>query len=168
MRGFVPFKSCLGDGASSAARQNQSILKVTDPRSCLSGDDDAAIAVETRVAKAGRPTLVELDRHLPMVDRRGGDVDPARFRFGGCVPGNGHEISGDRDVQSAAFGRFIVRAGKAVLRSLSRRMRARPRETGTAGGRRRLVSARWNNMPVADALVFAGLATGSSEKDCYA
>jgi hypothetical protein len=168
MRGFVPFKSCPGDGASSAAQRVQSIHKGADLKSPIAGYDDARIAVGTRAVRNGCRTLVELDRHHRMVDRRGPHVIQGRLRFGRRVAGNGRDVSGDREVQSAAFGRSIVRAGKAVARSLSRRTMAWVSKIGTASDRHKQVAARWNNMPVASAMVMASFVAGSSEKDCNA
>jgi hypothetical protein len=168
MRGFVSFKSCPGDGASSAAQQVQSIHKGADRKSPVAGFDNARIAVGTRAASAGRRTLVELDRHHQLVDRRGPQVNEGGLRFGRRVSGNGRDISGDREVQSAAFGRSIVRAGKAVARSLSRRIVARAGKIRTASDRHRQVAARWNQMSVAGAMVVAPFVAGSSEKDCNA
>jgi hypothetical protein len=166
MRGFVPFKSCPGDGALSAAQQVQSIHKGADRKSPVAGHDCARIAVETHTAGAGRRTLVELDRHHSMVDRRGPHVNRGGLRFGSS--GNGRDISGDREVQSAAFGRSIVRAGKAVARLLSRHTVAWVSKIRTASDRHSQVAARWNNMPVAGAIVVAPFVAGSSEKDCNA
>ena len=168
MRGFVPFKSCPGDGASSAAQQVQSIHKGADRKSPVAGHDCARIAVGTHTAGGGRRTLVELDRHHRMIDRRGPHVNQGGLRFGRRVSGNGRDISGDREVQSAAFGRFVVRAGKAVVRSLSRRTVARAGKIRTASDRHKQVVARWNKMSVASAMVMAPFVAGSSEKDCNA
>ena len=168
MRGFVPFKSCLGDGASSAAQQVQSIHKGAGRKSPIAGYDKARIAAGPHVASAGRRTLVELDRHHQMVDRCGPDVVQGRLRFGRHVASNGRDISGDREVRSAAFGRFIVRAGKAVAWSLSRQTVARARKIKTASDRHKQIAARWNKRSVAGAVVIAPFVAGSSEKDCNA
>jgi hypothetical protein len=165
MRGFVPFKSCLGDGASSVAQQVQSIHKGADRKSSIASYDDARIAVETYAAGAGRRTLVELDRHHQMVDRRGPHVNQGGLRFGRRLSGNGRDISGDREVQSAAFGRSIVRAGKAVARSLSRHTVVWVSKIRTASDRHKQVAARWNKKSVAGAMHVASFVAGSSEKD---
>ena len=165
MRGFVPFKSCLGNGASSATQQVGTIRKGADRRNTITGDACARVAAGTRGADARRPTLVELDCHHRIVDRAGPGTT-RRSAIGGRVPGNGHEISGDRGVQSAASGRCIVRAVRAVARSLSRPTVARAKDVGTASDRLPQVAARWNKMSATNAINAAGLSAGSSEKDC--
>jgi hypothetical protein len=112
--------------------------------------------------------LVELDRHHQLVDRRGPQVNLGGLRVGRRVSGNGRDISGDREVQSAASGRSIVRVGKAVARSLSRRIVARAGKIRTASDRHKQVAARWNQMSVAGAMHVASFVAGSSEKDCNA
>jgi hypothetical protein len=167
MRGFVPFKSCLSDGAVSAMRLGQSIRKGTSLKHPVAGKACLRIAADTHGMRGGRPTLVELDRHCRVVDRLGLDVIQSLSSFGSRVSGDRYDISGDRGVQLAACG-HLARAGRAVARSLSRRGAARMRGTGMAGGRQLRVVGLGNVTSEVSAFVFSRPATGSSEKDCNA